>query len=120
MVEPALRASGVWSLLEVVITLDDVEQPKPHPTGYLQGIEALPAHVHPRTIAVEDSCAGIHAAQRAGLPVVGVAGTMPEDELRELADWVVQRLAPTGPLAPTTTLDEANLVAASRETNASN
>jgi beta-phosphoglucomutase len=84
----------------VVIAGDDIsaEGSKPSPDGYLKAIERLnqahsDLHLHAsECIAIEDSFAGIEAAKRAYIPVVGVAHTYPNHMLQRRANWVVDYL----------------------------
>ncbi len=58
----------------VFITADVVAQGKPHPEGYLLAAQRL--GIEPaRCVVIEDSPAGLQAAQTAGMTVIGVATT---------------------------------------------
>lgn len=73
-VERSLDAGRIRDLFDFVITLDDVEQPKPAPDCYLLAVERLglpPGEV----LAYEDSDAGVAAARAAGVHVIDVRGT---------------------------------------------
>lgn len=64
-----LKASGLRDYFQLVITLQDVTHPKPHPAPYLQAMLAL--SVGPReTLIFEDSKPGLEAAQKAGARVI--------------------------------------------------
>lgn len=64
-----LQVSGLRDYFQLVITLQDVTHPKPHPAPYLQAMLAL--NVGPReTLIFEDSKPGLEAAQRAGARVI--------------------------------------------------
>lgn len=91
MVIPALRGAGIEEAFRVIVTLDDVAEPKPHPEAYVQALEHLGCDAH-RAVAVEDSSAGLSAARSAGIRTIAVAGTAPSDTLRELSAHVVDRL----------------------------
>ena len=80
---PSLR-----QVIDVVITGDDVTNSKPDPEGYKLAAKrlGLPSS---QCVVFEDSLAGIEAGRRAGGAVVGVATTRRADELRDLADLVV-------------------------------
>jgi HAD superfamily hydrolase (TIGR01509 family) len=70
-VEPALRASGLYDAFGVVVTVDDVTEPKPAPDAYLAAAAAL--GVDPAACAVlEDSPTGIAAGRAAGAMTIGV------------------------------------------------
>jgi HAD superfamily hydrolase (TIGR01509 family) len=64
-----LSVSGLSAFFQLVITLQDVKQPKPHPGPYLQAMLAL--NVGPReTLIFEDSRPGLEAATKAGARVI--------------------------------------------------
>ena len=70
-VEPALRAAGLYDAFGVVVTVDDVNDPKPAPDAYLAAAAAL--GVDPAACAVlEDSPTGIAAGRAAGAMTIGV------------------------------------------------
>ena len=71
-----LRTIGVLDLFQVVVSLDDVGQPKPAAEPYLRALAtmAVPAR---EAWAVEDSISGARSARAAGLRVLIVG----EDEL---------------------------------------
>jgi len=64
-----LRAVGAHTAFSAIVSLDDVQQPKPAPEPYLKALAMLgvPARA---TWAVEDSPSGSHSARAAGLPVL--------------------------------------------------
>lgn len=64
-----LHLSGLDRVLDLVITLQDVKKPKPHPWPYLQAM--LQLGVGPReTVIFEDSPPGLAAATAAGARVI--------------------------------------------------
>ncbi len=68
-VEPTLDAIGMRDLFPLVVTHDEVSQPKPDPEIYLQAASLL--GVSPQAcIAVEDSMHGVASAAAAGMWVV--------------------------------------------------
>src|SRR5690606_28475907 len=70
MAEQVVAGIG-FDAFDVLVTGDDVVNPKPHPEPYLRGIELL--EVDPRrSIAIEDSLPGTTSAVAAGLIVVAV------------------------------------------------
>lgn len=97
-VEPVLRQIELLSQFPVLVTGDDTAASKPDPEGYLLAVQQLNER-HPELeltpqdcLAIEDSPAGIEAARRAGMQVVGVANTYPVHMLQRRADWVVDEL----------------------------
>ena len=68
-----LRRLDLVSLFAVVLCGEEVARRKPEPDGYLAATAML--NVRPaRTVAVEDTPAGIRAAKAAGLPCLAVPG----------------------------------------------
>src|SRR5512135_3269425 len=85
-----LRHVGI-ELPPVVIAADDVAHGKPAPEGYLAAAGRL--GVPPSdAVVIEDTPAGIEAAQRGAMRVVGVATTHDAEDLQR-ADLVVGSLA---------------------------
>ncbi len=72
---------------QVLVTVDDVTQGKPHPEPYLKAAAALGIELSD-CVVIEDSPAGITAGKKAGAQVIGVATTKTPDQLTE-ADIVV-------------------------------
>jgi HAD superfamily hydrolase (TIGR01509 family) len=71
LVDLALERGGITTDFDVIVTVDDVEHPKPAPDLYLLACERLgvaPADA----IALEDSVTGIMAAKAAGLTCIAV------------------------------------------------
>jgi len=66
-----LQYSGVSKFLDVLITNEDVDQPKPAPDGYLLAMKKLGSKAA-NTVVVEDGMHGIQAAKAAGARVVEV------------------------------------------------
>ncbi len=66
-----LTYAGLFELLDVVITNQDVDKPKPNPDGYqlaMQKLDVLPSE----TLIVEDSPYGVAAGKASGAKVVQV------------------------------------------------
>ena len=82
------RVRGDAQYFDVVVTGDQVPEPKPSPDVYLRACELLGA-APSRSIGLEDSPTGVAAARAAGMYVIGI------------------------PSFPGVLLDEADLVAAS-------
>lgn len=89
LLEPALHGAGFGPEFAAVLSVDDVEHPKPAPDLYLAACERL--GVDPaRAVALEDSPTGVASARAAGVFVIGVP-SYPGVELE--ADLVVRSLA---------------------------
>jgi HAD superfamily hydrolase (TIGR01509 family) len=74
--ELMLKKTGVLSFLDLLITNQDVNKPKPHPEGYLLILKSLNISKN-NTIIIEDSPNGLQAATLSGCRVLKVEG--PED-----------------------------------------
>ncbi len=74
-----LLAAGL-PIPKVLISSEDVRAGKPDPEGYLTAAELLRA-VPARCLVVEDSIAGVEAARRAGMSVLGITTTLPPEQL---------------------------------------
>jgi sugar-phosphatase len=75
LAETRLRAVGLWRG-DLVIGAEDVTAGKPSPEGYLLAASRL--GVRPEEcVVVEDAPAGIEAARRAGMAVIGITTTHP-------------------------------------------
>ncbi|MEX0659268.1 MAG: HAD family phosphatase [Egibacteraceae bacterium] len=70
LAERALESVALSSWFETLVCADDVAAPKPAPDPYLLACANCDARPG-RSVALEDSPAGSHAAQRAGLWVIG-------------------------------------------------
>jgi HAD superfamily hydrolase (TIGR01509 family) len=71
LVRGALACAGLEQYFEVVVTADQVTEPKPSPDVYLRACELLGA-APSRSVALEDSPTGVAAARAAGMFVIGI------------------------------------------------
>lgn len=89
-VEFVLNLAGLDGLFRPIITLDDVQPPKPDRAPYLAAMSKV-GQLFPgqtlRGLAVEDSVHGARAAHAAGLAVV-LVGDLPAHEAMEADAWV--------------------------------
>lgn len=75
-------------LITRVLTADMFSRSKPAPDCFLLGMRELGSE--PRsTVVFEDSLSGLKAARASGAFVVGLATTLPREQVEELADLVV-------------------------------
>ncbi len=97
-IELVLQRLGLQEVFPVIVSGDDLKVSKPEPDGYLLAVERLNAafpglNAAPgECLAIEDTFAGIEAAKRAQIPVVGVAHTYPFHMLQRRANWTVDYL----------------------------
>jgi HAD superfamily hydrolase (TIGR01509 family) len=87
-----LKTIGVLDLFQVVVSLDDVEQPKPAAEPYLRALASMAVPVR-QVWAVEDSVSGARSARAAGLRVLIVGddelaqGDQRLKDLRDFQQW---------------------------------
>jgi HAD superfamily hydrolase (TIGR01509 family) len=90
LVRGAMTCAGVAELFDVVVTADQVAEPKPSPDVYLRACELLSA-APSTSVALEDSPTGVAAARAAGMYVLGIP-SFPGVTLED-ADLVAPSLA---------------------------
>lgn len=91
-----LKTAGFLDFFSSVVTLNDVEKPKPHPEPYLLSARRLDADPA-RSIVVEDSPNGLRAAAAAGMTVLLVPDLIaPTPETQALAHTVLPDLDAVG------------------------
>jgi pyrophosphatase PpaX len=71
----SLQLYGLYEFMDAIVTIDDVEHPKPHPEPVLKAVEALGSHPG-NTLMVGDSQFDILSANEAGAVSVGVAWSL--------------------------------------------
>lgn len=97
-IEPILKDLGIAGAFDIIITAANVRASKPDPESYAQTvtglISAYPAKgITPgNCLAIEDTPAGIASARGAGVKVLAVTNSYPEEELTG-ADRIVASLA---------------------------
>lgn len=99
-VEWVLDKADLAQFFSVVVSSEDLtlDRGKPEPDLYLLAVERLQQQfpeldLKPENcLAIEDSFAGIMAAQAADIPVAGVAHTFPYQMIHRRADWAVDYL----------------------------
>lgn len=86
-IEPILQQLGIAGIFDVIVTAADVQASKPDPASYALAVARLKAAYPARGIvpaeclAIEDTPAGIASARGAGLQVLAVANSYPEEAL---------------------------------------
>ena len=98
---PVVRAAGLDSAFEAIVSADAVTLGKPHPESYLRALELLGAPAG-EAVAFEDTESGIASATGAGMRCIAVRGTLAPgrlakaealveaidvDVLRQLVEW---------------------------------
>ena len=82
---------------DVMVTIEDVRLGKPEPEGYKLAFDQLNLEYDAEldkefSLVIEDSAGGCAAARAAGLRVLGVATSMPLEQLERHATYAVRRL----------------------------
>jgi beta-phosphoglucomutase len=87
-IEPILETLGIADCFDVIVTAEDVAKSKPDPECYrlahsrLNTFHSLNLPTH-HVLAIEDTPAGIRAAQAAGLQVLAVTNSYPAGQLSQ-------------------------------------
>lgn len=96
-IEPILAQLGIPGCFDVIVSADDVRRSKPDPESYALAFARLSERYGTlltlpiKSIAVEDTAAGIRSAKGAGLRVLAVTNSYGPGELAE-ADWIADSL----------------------------
>jgi beta-phosphoglucomutase len=86
-IEPILKQLSLTGLFDTMVTADEVSASKPDPESYRLAVKRLqekfPARIDPASsLAIEDTPAGIISATGAGLKVLAVTNSYPEERLQ--------------------------------------
>ena len=96
-IDPILAQLGVARCFDVIVSADDVRRSKPDPESYALAFSRLSERhatsltVPGRSIAVEDTPAGVRSAKGAGLQVLALTNSYDAGDLAE-ADWITDSL----------------------------
>lgn len=96
-IDPILARLGVARCFPVIVAADDVRKSKPDPESYALAFrrlsEAFPSRltIPEKSIAVDDTPAGIRSAKGAGLRVLAVTNSYGAGDLSG-ADWITDSL----------------------------
>jgi beta-phosphoglucomutase len=85
-IDPILEQLGLVGAFDTLVTADEVAASKPDPESYRLAVHRLqelyPGRINPaRGLAIEDTPAGIASATGAGLRVLAVTNSYPEERL---------------------------------------
>lgn len=80
------------TLVDTIVTDEDVTESKPSPQGYLLAARRLGV-TEGEFAVVEDSIAGLQAGRAAGAVVVGISTTNPAERIAPLSDLVLSSAA---------------------------
>ena len=94
LIELVVELIGLADAFEVVVSAEEGARGKPAPDVYLRACELL-STPPPRTVAIEDSGAGVGSAAAAGMPLVLIPGSEfpPDPEVLDSADLVLESIA---------------------------
>jgi beta-phosphoglucomutase len=98
-IDLVLNRANLAEYFKIIVAGDDITTSKPHPDGYLLALEGLnqeypELNLQPQEcLAIEDTPAGIGAAKRAQIQVLGVANTYPFHMLQRCCNWTVDYLS---------------------------
>lgn len=98
-IEFVLARLNLQENFSVIVAGDEITTSKPEPEGYLLAVKRLnekfpDLNLQPANcLAIEDTFAGLTAAKRANIPVVGVANSYPFHMLQRRANWTVDYLS---------------------------
>ncbi|MBJ7297483.1 MAG: HAD family phosphatase [Dolichospermum sp.] len=93
-----LTSAKLAEYFPVIVSGDDISSDKPNPEGYLLAVERMnqtypELNLEPdECLVIENTPAGIQAAKRAQMQVVGVANTYPFQMLHRQANWTIDYL----------------------------
>ncbi|MDP4984417.1 HAD family hydrolase [Pseudoalteromonas tunicata] len=90
-VMPILAGYQLLDYFEVIVTKDDVTQPKPHPEPYLSALKQL-GQAAQFGVAIEDTCTGLTSAKGAGLLAIAVPNDHSQHQDLSLADHTCTNL----------------------------
>ncbi|MBD1850495.1 HAD family phosphatase [Leptolyngbya sp. FACHB-711] len=97
-IEQVLKQADLAQYFSVIVAGDEIKTSKPDPEGYLLAVDCLnqqfsELQLQPQNcLAIEDTFAGIEAAKKAGMQVVGVANSYPFHMMQRCSNWAVDYL----------------------------
>lgn len=85
-----IEVLGLSGLFETVITLKDVERPKPDPEPYIKALSSLGVKDASSSVGFEDSPSGVRSVKNAGMRCVALTTTTNKGRLNECgADIII-------------------------------
>ena len=97
-----LEAFKLRHHFDVIVTIEDVRMGKPEPEGYNRAFDLLNQEYDAEldkafSLVIEDSAGGCAAGKAAGLRVLGVATSLPLEEVQRHATFAVENLSKVDP-----------------------
>lgn len=93
-----LEATNLQDIFDSITTADEVVYSKPDPDIFILAAEKLGSETE-ECLVIEDSAAGVEAAHRAGMKVIGIALTEEDSNLLSDADFLVEGFSEITPKA---------------------
>tara|TARA_B100002019_G_scaffold207304_1_gene180026 strand:+ start:318 stop:983 length:666 start_codon:yes stop_codon:yes gene_type:complete len=91
-IEPVIKNLKIKRFFKSIVTAEDTIKSKPFPEPYLLSLKNLNIQDPSKTVAIEDTPAGINSAKEAGMKVLAVTNTFSSGYLYE-ADAIASSLA---------------------------
>lgn len=91
-IDPVLKNLKIKRFFKSIVTAEDTKKSKPYPDPYLLSLKNLNIQDPSKTIAIEDTPAGINSAKEAGMKVLAVTNTFSSGYLYE-ADAIASSLS---------------------------
>ena len=91
-IDPVLKNLKIKRFFKSIVTAEDTKKSKPYPDPYLLSLKNLNIQDPSKTIAREDTPAGINSAKEAGMKVLAVTNTFSSGYLYE-ADAIASSLS---------------------------
>jgi len=93
VIEKTLREKGIRDYFDLVITVDEVKNPKPDPEVFLKCAEIMRCKPE-KCVVIEDSIFGVMAARRAGMKCIAIpSGFYSKSDLeKEKPDLIVDSI----------------------------
>lgn len=91
-IEPVLENLKIKRFFKSIVTAEDTKKSKPYPDPYILSLKNLNIQDASKTIAIEDTPAGINSAKEAGMKVLAVTNTFSSGYLYE-ADAIASSLS---------------------------
>ncbi len=93
VIEKILAEKGIMDYFDIIITADEIKDPKPNPEIFLKCAEAAGCKPE-ECVVIEDSIFGVMAAKRAGMRCIAIpSGFYSKSELKDLKpDLIVESI----------------------------
>lgn len=86
-----LKNTNLISYFKYITTVNDVQNPKPHPDIYILSAKRMGLEPN-ECVVIEDSSVGVEAAKRAEMKCIAVAHSLPKEKLQK-ADLILEQIS---------------------------